>query len=500
MTVVSDGDSVEVGSTMNITPSDRTMDLRVVSDKGVSASLTVNQPSGLQLEKTVTVTENGETVVTPDEGKLAMGSVKVIADVTAISDRVDRYAEGVFFYDYDGVLLYYYTLSELESLSVLPSVPAFHTHLKSDGWTHTLAEVKATTVRLDVGALYTPKDYDFLIHVDLPKDNMTVALPFGGKGGVNWGDGTGYDGSKTYIHTYTSAGKYMIGSYGNMRDTRNVSKWAYTYIKEVNLGFNKYDKTWSYLGLSNLTGLERVSISRGYTSVDGGAFGNCYSLGAVVFPPTVSLVTTSLNFFASCFSLSVVILPSTATVVPRAFFADCGGLTSVVIPNNVTEISQDAFNGCDRLRALVWPLGLQTVGYQAFYGCKSLLSVSLSLNITTVSSGAFYSCTSLLEAVVPEGVTTLASSTFRYCYALSRVELPSTLTSIGDYCFQGDSSLERVVIKALTPPSGSLGIVFGGTNSTFIFYVPDESVDAYKEATGWSSFASRIHSLSELSL
>lgn len=83
MSVVSDDDSVEVGSTMNITPSDRAMDLQVASGKGVSASLRVSQPSGLQLEKTVTVTENGETVVTPDDGKLALGSVKVIADVAA---------------------------------------------------------------------------------------------------------------------------------------------------------------------------------------------------------------------------------------------------------------------------------------------------------------------------------------------------------------------------------------------------------------------------------
>ena len=80
------------------------------------------------------------------------------------------------------------------------------------------------------------------------------------------------------------------------------------------------------------------------------------------------------------------------------------------------------------------------------------------------------------------------------------VELPSTLTKFDIYSgstyntFYNVPSGCAVILKANTPPAA--------TNSVFNsfygkFYVPDDSVSAYKVATGWSSIAARILPLSE---
>ena len=55
--------------------------------------------------------------------------------------------------------------------------------------------------------------------------------------------------------------------------------------------------------------------------------------------------------------------------------------------------------------------------------------------------------------------------------------------------------MKAIVIRAVTPPAFGVG-VFGSSNNCPI-YVPDESVEAYKNATNMSGYASRIKPLSE---
>jgi hypothetical protein len=75
---------------------------------------------------------------------------------------------------------------------------------------------------------------------------------------------------------------------------------------------------------------------------------------------------------------------------------------------------------------------------------------------------------------------------------LKFVELPSTITSIGSTAFFAGLSGKILLIHATVPPSvGSFGL-----NFTYI-YVPDESVEAYKTASNWSTYASNIKPLSE---
>jgi len=59
--------------------------------------------------------------------------------------------------------------------------------------------------------------------------------------------------------------------------------------------------------------------------------------------------------------------------------------------------------------------------------------------------------------------------------------------------FNGCSSLEEITIYATTPPSYSG--TFTGCSKLAHIYVPAESVEDYKAASGWSSWSSKIEAI-----
>ena len=87
--------------------------------------------------------------------------------------------------------------------------------------------------------------------------------------------------------------------------------------------------------------------------------------------------------------------------------------------------------------------------------------------------------------------------TFENCTGLKSVVLPQTLATIYRYVFRGCTALETVVCKAVTPPTIDSN-TFSGCSVLENIYVPNDSVDAYKSASNWSSLADKIKGISEL--
>ena len=92
-----------------------------------------------------------------------------------------------------------------------------------------------------------------------------------------------------------------------------------------------------------------------------------------------------------------------------------------------------------------------------------------------------------------DGFTNILSMTFDYCRSLSLIDLPSTITSIAIYAFRSIKSNCTIVCRALTPPVLGNQVIFIPSS----IYVPDESVEAYKTASVWSAYATKIKPLSE---
>ena len=83
---------------------------------------------------------------------------------------------------------------------------------------------------------------------------------------------------------------------------------------------------------------------------------------------------------------------------------------------------------------------------------------------------------------------------FEWCSKLTGITIGNSVTSISTECFYKCLSLTSVTCKATTPPT--LGDrAFWYTHSTLVIYVPAESVDAYKSATNWSSYADKIQAI-----
>ena len=187
-------------------------------------------------------------------------------------------------------------------------------------------------------------------------------------------------------------------------------------------------------------------------------------------------------------------IPSGTTKIKNYTFYNCSELTSVTIPNSITMIGSYAFSGCSGLTSVTIGNSVTSIGEYAFNGCSSLTSVNIPNSVTKIGGSAFQNCSGLTSVTIPNSVTSIDNSAFYKCTGLTSVNIPNSVISIGRYAFGGCSSLTSVTIQATTPPTLSSTNAFNNTNNCPI-YVPAESVDAYKNATNWSSLADRISAI-----
>ena len=174
-------------------------------------------------------------------------------------------------------------------------------------------------------------------------------------------------------------------------------------------------------------------------------------------------------------------------------------LESLVVGNCVTVIDSCTFCSVYTLKNLRIGSGVTTIKNDAFYGCHDLSSVTFDngSQLATIGKGAFEGC-SMTGITLPSTLTTIGDSAFDECYHLNSLTVPGNVTSIGGYAFWGVGTLSTgftgFTIESATPPT--LGEkAFYNTNDAPI-YVLAGSVNAYKAASGWSQYASRIQAIS----
>ena len=119
---------------------------------------------------------------------------------------------------------------------------------------------------------------------------------------------------------------------------------------------------------------------------------------------------------------------------------------------------------------------------------RNITTLNIPSGTRQIGSYAFYNCTGLTSVTIPNSVTKIGSYAFNSCSGLTSVTIPNSVTKIGSYAFNSCSGLTSVTIEATTPPTLN-SRAFNSTNDCPI-YVPD--VDAYSQATNWSSLALRL--------
>ena len=249
-------------------------------------------------------------------------------------------------------------------------------------------------------------------------------------------------------------------------------KYAEVYTRESRDG----GTTWITAATAT-TLIEANSIDCGYTPLT--PFNGKYIL-ALNSVSTVSAEcdsTSSITYSelsAYTYSAINVIIGSCVTVIePRAFVRYI--MTSVTLSDSVTEIREFAFSGSS-IESIIIPDSVTDISYSVFHDCEALTSVTIGNNVRLLGHSAFRGCSGLTSVIIPSSVTWITDYAFSYCIELTSVTVLSpTPAHLGDGVFDH------------TPIADGTGFI----------YVPPESVNNYKSASGWSTYASRIQAITD---
>lgn len=254
---------------------------------------------------------------------------------------------------------------------------------------------------------------------------------------------------------------------------------------------------WSFYGCTSIA-VDHLNLPN-LTSLGQDAFYGVkikkLSLGALATLPSA---TTSTQNFGDKSVLEEVVLSDTLSVIPDYSFRDYIALLPVKLPSNLTKIGTQAFVGCTsfELDVATLPKTINTMGNLAFQGVKTSGVLSLPNLIGTIAWGNYNNTdTKILDGIEDLGAVTSVEGFMRQS-KLKFAKIPSSCTKLGADAFSNCTALEYMLIANPNPPT--LGTsALANTNSCPI-YVPDESVETYKGATGWSnaSIAPRIYPIS----
>lgn len=219
-------------------------------------------------------------------------------------------------------------------------------------------------------------------------------------------------------------------------------------------------------------------------------FYQCY-FNNVIFPKNCTLSSLSFQYCSvSTLSFGNGTKISEDGVYMSPFY---GSTISNIDLNGVTEIRDYAFNSTSGFTSITIPPGVTTFGRYAFAGVSTLNSVTIDYASNAIIGGYQFRESSITSLTIGSHPTSIGQNMFQKCTKLRTLVIPSNISSIGSYAFSGCTGLISITVHSTTPPTLGYG-VFDGTNSCPI-YVPPESVDAYKAASKWSSYASRIQAI-----
>jgi hypothetical protein len=292
----------------------------------------------------------------------------------------------VNFYDYDGTLLYSYTVEEAQELTKLPALPA-HEGLICQGWNYDLATIKLYNKAVNVGANYITDDGKTRLYIKIAAEGrMNVPLYFSQTVAngvtIDWGDGSATEtlagtGYVNTSHTYANIGDYVI----NLEVTNGALELGYLLDSYSVMGsFEANEKVYCNM-------LQKAEIGNGITYIGDGAFDSCYSLASVTIPNSVTNI--GIGAFGFCHSLTSVVVPNGVTNIDDWAFCDCYSLTSIMIPDGVTTFGAGPFCNCHSLASIVIPDGVTSIGDSAFATCVSLASIIIPNSVTSIDGYAF---------------------------------------------------------------------------------------------------------------
>ena len=298
------------------------------------------------------------------------------------------------------------------------------------------------------------------------------------------------------------------------------------------------------------TNLSTVTIPSSVSCIEQTAFRECKRLTTVSFQDNSALTKFENNensiygTFYGCTSLSKVELPAALTDLGSGTFYGCTSLSEIVIPKAVKRIGQSAFFGSGLTKVTI-PDAVSSIDKQAFYECKKLEEIHLGRDLESLHLTSFMGCPSIKKIssstsaylssddnlflmsrdgevmlfatanevesyAFPKSVKGLTlkkigALLFGLSNSIKTVSLPATVEVIGAKSLWSKCGISTLYSKAATPPqlmwtdpvidSSIGGWIVGESRdplpSLCTFYVPAESLEAYKAAWNKYGYSSR---------
>ena len=273
-----------------------------------------------------------------------------IAEIPTGGGFVEK--KDVNFYDWEGTLLFGYSVEEVQAMTSLPAPdtsPNYqsvdHDLLTFQEWTRNLTSIKTwvqnhSDQSLGVGTIYTTIDGQNHDHWNNPRLTNAKSI------------------------------------YMQKRGVTSISAGAF----------------------QSCYSLTSINVPDGVTSIGSYAFLSCTSLTSINIPDGVTSISNYA--FQYCYSLTAINIPDGVTSIGSYAFQYCYSLTSINVPDGVTSISSYAFQSCYSLTAINIPDGVTSIGNNAFQNCYSLTSINVPDGVTSISAGAFQNCRELYDVVI----------------------------------------------------------------------------------------------------
>lgn len=245
------------------------------------------------------------------------------------------------------------------------------------------------------------------------------------------------------------------------------------------------------------TALKKIEIPNSVESIGTSCFYECKQLTLVTLGRGVRTISGTAFYGTSNLTINIsdisqwVTMNVASNALPNSIELLMNGevLTNVVIPSNATHIRSLAFTNNKNITSVVCDGRINDIYKDAFVNCVNLSSFRADNGIENIGEGTF-AYTALTEIIL-KGTKSIGIRAFQECSKLSIVDIDESVESIGNYAFNTNKSLSQVIVRAVTPPSAGSSL-FLNSNSNMTIYVPDQSVQAYRGASGWLSYADRI--------
>ena len=401
------------------------------------------------------------------------------AEETPIVEEKD-----VNFYDYDGTLLFSYTIEEAQALTELPT-PKGHEGLVFEGWNWDYEDVIALDYPMDIGAMYVTDDGATRIYIKIDNERakeIDLQLYTSAKTriSIDWGDGTTETLSKEYAtnvpHTYENLGEYVI----------RLQAVAGTYALNAGIKVLIVGSLYGHPERQDI--VQKVEFGSNLRPSQNYLFQYCNQVKSVSIPSGLTQIGT--NAFAKTTMLKMVVLPKGTLTIGASVF-QFGSIENISIPKSVTSIANMTFRNAN-VKRICLPPNVADIGNESIQQTRTQ-SIFLSKSLKQIPLNACQGNTMMRTIVINEGVSNIGMYGIGSNETLQKVVFPQSITSLDNYaCYGLVNAVYLDFSKCTAIPTLAAANSIGNLHADTKIIVPDALYDQWIVATNWTTHKDRI--------